>query len=376
MSTGCGMELIVWILVRWKRGYSDQRMELECWCISPMAVVRSPFRYGDDVVGGYCVGVQASEITRDLCFIAQDSFETLRHRFSWRLWRSSAAVFESYYIMKVRNYPCWEEMRMEFQSTIHGLISVRSWCLARLQWCGWVGTFLSSNGAAQLEPSSPPMVQRSWNLPSQWCGCVGTFLSSNGVAKLEPSSPPMVRLSWNLPILQWCGSIGTFLSSNGAAELEPSFSMVRLLILHPSTDRRKPTFPITSLIFSLGAGVDPASQWSGHMRHSLLTLSLFLFLSFLSFSLFLSLSSLASCQNFSFSNGLLLSFFLYVLFFFLLHWCGCSLQSVPPLLPWTQPHTPSMYMLKPFLSTCHNRLWKFIFSFIRKMPISSILAKI
>ena len=215
MSTGCGVELIVWRPVRWRCGYKDQRMELVSWCRSPMAVARSSFKDGNDVVGGYCAGLQASEITCDLCFVDQDSFETLRHRFSWRLRRSSATVFESDYMMKVRNHPRWKDMRLEFQSAIRGLISMRSWCLARLQWYGWVGI----------------------------------FLSSDGVAELEHSSPPMVRLSWNFPILQWCGSVGTFLSSNGAVELEPSFSMVWLPILHPSTVRRKPTFFITSLVF-------------------------------------------------------------------------------------------------------------------------------
>ena len=131
MSTGCGVELIVWRPVRWRCGYKDQRMELVCWCRSSMAVACSSFKDGNDVVGGYCAGLQASEITCDLCFVDQDSFETLRHRFSWRLRRSSATVFESDYMMKVRNHPRWKDMRLEFQSAIRGLISMRSWCLAR-----------------------------------------------------------------------------------------------------------------------------------------------------------------------------------------------------------------------------------------------------
>ena len=201
---------------------------------------------------------------------------------------------------------------------------------------------------------------------SQWE--VGLWRGFNGAAELEPSYPPMVQLSWNLPLLQWCSGVGTFLLNGAAANLAPIYRQKKTHL----SDHLSHFFPLVQVsILLLNGPVTPFL-----MRHSLLTLSLFLFLSFLSFSLFLSLFSLASCQNFCFSNGLLLSFFLYVLFFFLLHWCGCSLQSVPPLLPWTQPHTPSMYMLKPFLSTCHNRLWKFIFSFIRKMPLSSILAKI
>ena len=63
-------------------------------------------------------------------------------------WQSSAAIFKSDYAMNVRDHPHWEEMRMEFQSTIYGLILVRSGCLAGLQCCGWVRTFLSSNGVA------------------------------------------------------------------------------------------------------------------------------------------------------------------------------------------------------------------------------------
>ena len=45
------------------------------------------------------------------------------------------------------------------------------------------------------------MVRLSWNLPIlQWCSSVGTFLSSNGAAELEPSFS-MVRLRWNLPLI-------------------------------------------------------------------------------------------------------------------------------------------------------------------------------
>ena len=83
-----------------------------------------------------CARLQASKITRDLCFVAQNSFETLRHRFSWCLWQSFATIFESDYTMNVWDHPRWEEMRMEFQSTIYGLISMRSGWLAGLQWCG------------------------------------------------------------------------------------------------------------------------------------------------------------------------------------------------------------------------------------------------
>ena len=86
MATGFYVEMVVWRLMRWRRGYSDQMTELVCWSRSPMEVVRSLFRDGSDAAGGYCVGLQASEITRDLCFIAQDSVETLQHRFSWGLW--------------------------------------------------------------------------------------------------------------------------------------------------------------------------------------------------------------------------------------------------------------------------------------------------
>ena len=102
MTTGFCVEMVVWRPVRWRRGYSDQMMELTCWCISPMAVVHSLFRDGGDVAGGYYTGLQASEITRDLYFVAQDSVETLRHRFSWRLWQSSTAIFESGYTMQLR----------------------------------------------------------------------------------------------------------------------------------------------------------------------------------------------------------------------------------------------------------------------------------
>ena len=191
-----------------------------------------------------------------------------------------------------------------------------SWNIPLLQWCGWVGTFVSSNGAAQLEPSSPPMVQWSWNLPSQWCG---------------------YQSCTHLPL-----------------EENPHF------LSHLS-------------FFFLGATVDPASQWSGHpLSHASFPFSSFS----LPFSLFLSLPSPVSCQKISFSNGPLLSFSLCMIFLFLLHRCGCSLKSVSLLLPWTWPHTPSMYMLKSFLSTCQNQLWKFVFSFIRKMSLSPISAQI
>ena len=92
--------MIGWKPVRWRCGCNAQMTELACWCRSSMAVKCSPSRDGMGLSQmEYYAGLQALEIIRDLGFITQNYVETLRHQFSWCLWRPVVEVFESGYTM-------------------------------------------------------------------------------------------------------------------------------------------------------------------------------------------------------------------------------------------------------------------------------------
>ena len=112
-----------------------------------MAMVCPSFRDRDDATCGLCWAVSIKDHSWPMFCLPKLLWDTPTSVFMM-FWQSSTAIFESDYTMNVQDHPHWEEMRMEFQSTIYGLISVRSGCLVGLQCCGWVGTFLSSNGAA------------------------------------------------------------------------------------------------------------------------------------------------------------------------------------------------------------------------------------
>ena len=142
---------------------------------------------------------------------------------------------------------------------------------------------------------------------------------------------------WSPLFLFWLSAFSTFLLFNGCPNffffpmVFPLFFWLSFHFLSSSFSNHQPAVKIFFSLWCLFL------HFSGHHLHFFSqSFSLTLFLSFLAkffFSLTISLQSPANCQNFPFSNGPFLSFTLCVLFLFLLHRCGCSLQSVLPLLP-------------------------------------------